>query len=267
MKPVSERIFDDAGLPAPYLRDTDDGREILLTGFRPRNVQATRKEQTRDVFEQMEQALHAAGCDFSHVARTWFYLDDILSWYGEFNAARSEFFQARHVFDGVMPASTGVGIAGLDVALTGAVLAMKPSNGRAEVEAVSSPLQCSAMSYQSSFSRAVEVRTSERRTVYISGTASIDDDGLTAYPESVDRQIGLTMAVVDALLVARGLDWSDVSRAVAYFPDPRNARLLAPHLAGLGMNPGALRYVDATICRADLLFEIEVDAVQPISAT
>ena len=70
-------------------------RTVMLTGIRPTNPKASRGEQTRDVLEQMERGLAEAGLKFSHVIRTWFYLQDILGWYGEFNKARTAFFEER----------------------------------------------------------------------------------------------------------------------------------------------------------------------------
>ena len=104
-------IFQTAGLPPPAVLDTPDALRILVTGLRPRHPSAPRGAQARDVLEQMEDVLRPHGCDFSHVARTWFFLENILDWYGEFNAARTAFFRERHVFGGLVPASTGVGIA------------------------------------------------------------------------------------------------------------------------------------------------------------
>lgn len=262
MNPTPGDIFHEVGILETGVRDTLDARQVLLTGFRPSDPSAPRGEQARDVLEQMRRALQEADCTFSHVVRTWFYLDDILGWYDEFNTARTAFFETHCIFDGIVPASTAVGLAGLDVALTGAVLAVKPGAGQAEVEAVASPLQCPALDYKSSFSRAVEVRMGTGQTLYISGTASIDDDGLTAYRGDVGRQIELTLAVVDAMLVARSLEWSHVTRAVAYFPTLSDAGQLPAQLASLGMDTSVLRCIEATVCRADLLFEIEIDAVR-----
>ena len=125
---------------------------------------------------------------------------------------------------------------------------------------MASPLQCEATEYASSFSRAAEWRGAGRRHLYVSGTASIAEDGSSAHRGDVDRQIHLSIAVVEALLVSRGFQWSDVTRAVGYFRDGSNAPRLAPLLVARGMPAGALRTMPATICRDDLLFEIELDA-------
>ncbi len=252
-----DQLFADVGVA-----DLDVGvpGALLLTGFQPADLTASRSAQARDVFEQMERALREVGRDFSQVARTWFYLDDILAWYGEFNAVRTKFFGERGVFQGVVPASTGIGLPGLGgPALTCALLAVTP--GAATVEAVASPLQCEALDYQSSFSRAVEIRAPGQRRLYVSGTASIDDDGKTAYVGDVNRQIELTLAVVDALISSRGFDWKDVTRAVAYAPVGADAARSEALLRSMGMPAGVCHALESVVCRGDLLYELEVDAI------
>jgi enamine deaminase RidA (YjgF/YER057c/UK114 family) len=209
----------------------------------------------------MEAGLRDAGLNFSHVVRTWFYLDDILDWYGPFNAVRNQFFTERNVFQGVVPASTGVGMRNpAGAALTGAVLAVKPLAPEVKVFAVPSPLQCPALDYQSSFSRAVEVQTSKQRHLYISGTASIDPAGHSLHRGDVDKQIELTMAVVEAILQSRKMDWSDTSGAVGYFKDLRDVARFEAYCRSHGLSSLPVKPVEATICRTELLFEIELEA-------
>ncbi len=239
-----------------------DARTLSLAGVLPPDASRPRAEQARDVLLRMESALREAGMDFTHVVRTWFHLDDILAWYGEFNAVRNAFFEERGVFGGVVPASTGVGISPPGgAALVGGFFAVRPLSDRVRVLAVPSPLQCPAIDYRSAFSRAVEVQVPPRRHLYVSGTASIAPDGASVGDGDVDGQIRLTMDVVAAILRSRGMDWEDVTRAIAYFKDPRDA----PRLEAYGRAHGLLGLraapVPATICREELLFEIELDAV------
>jgi len=48
------------------------------------------------------------GIKFSDVIRTWFYNDDILRWYGDFNQVRSKYLNRNKVFEGSIPAITGM---------------------------------------------------------------------------------------------------------------------------------------------------------------
>lgn len=227
------------------------------------DVSRPRTEQAREAFGKMEAALGQAEMDFSQVARTWLYLDDILSWYDDFNEVRTQFFNERGVFDGVVPASTGVGGSNAaGAALVADVLAVKPKNDTARVFAVPSPLQCPAPEYGSSFSRAVEIEAPDSRRVLVSGTASIDAEGRTVHIGNMRKQVELSMDVVHAILESRGMDWIDVTRAIAYVKHGPGAETYRRYCADRGLPLLPVVVAENDICRDDLLFEIEVDAVQ-----
>jgi enamine deaminase RidA (YjgF/YER057c/UK114 family) len=235
----------------------------LLTGVLPRDLAASRVDQTTSVFEGIEDALQDAGMTFANVARTWLYMDKILEWYDPFNRARDAFFHSRKVYDGLVPASTGIGSANLcGSAITACAIAVRPKSGRTTVQTVDSPLQCSALSYRSSFSRAVEIGTPECRTLMVSGTASIEPGGKTAHADDVGKQIQLTMDVVEAILVSRGMGWQDATRAVMYLKQASYAGPWRAWLKARGLEAMPLITIEADVCRDDLLVELEVDTVK-----
>ncbi len=243
--------------------EDDDAVYCLLGDLRPTDISCSREDQTRATLESIEATLASIDMDFSNVVRTWFYIDEILSWYTEFNTVRNEFFKQRGVFGGVVPASTGVGVANpAGAALVAEVFAVKAKNSHnVGISAVGSPLQCPAIDYKSSFSRAVEVVLSDHRRLYISGTASIDPDGATAHVADCENQIALTMEVVAAILESRKMGWADTSRAIAYFKDIENAPLLDRYCRQKSLPHMPIAVAHGDICRDDLLFEIELDAV------
>ncbi|HOK54203.1 MAG TPA: Rid family hydrolase, partial [Armatimonadota bacterium] len=184
----------------------------------PSDLSLPKQKQAAEVFENIESALQSTGMDFVNIIRTWFYLDDIFSWYDEFNSVRTEFFSKKRIFDGIVPASTGIGVRNqAGTAVVADVLAIKPKSDRVHIGMVPSPLQCPALEYGSSFSRAIEVTLPDLRRLYISGTASIKPNGETAHVGDIAAQIDLTMKVVQEILESRGMDWTDVNRAIAYF--------------------------------------------------
>lgn len=226
----------------------------------PADLTASREDQTISIFETIARVLSAEGMEFRHLVRTWFYLDKILDWYDGFNHARTPFLKAHGAFDGLVPASTGIGIANrFGAAAVAGALAIKPKG--ATVQEVASPLQCSALDYKSSFSRAVEVARAGRRELYISGTASIEPGGKTAHLDDTKGQIALTMDVVAAILHSRQMDWSDCTRAIAYIKNAQEAPLFEDYLRKRGLENMPLTWMHSDVCRDDLLFEIELDAV------
>ncbi len=238
----------------------------LLTGVLPPDLNMSREVQTTAVFEGIEDALKDAGMTFANVARTWLYMDKILDWYDVFNKARDAFFRSRKVYDGLVPASTGIGSANLcGSAITACAIAVKPRvRGAVTVEAVPSPLQCAALEYGSSFSRAIEIGTPEYRTLMVSGTASIEPGGATAYVDDVKKQIQLTMDVVEAILVSRNMGWKDATRAVMYLKKASYMEIWQAWLKAHGLESLPLITIEADVCRDNLLVELEIDTVKKV---
>lgn len=244
-----------------------DADYCLLAGVLPTDFSADQGVQTYSCFEQIEAALQTIAMDFSHVVRTWFYLDDLLTWYDEFNTARTEFFETRGVFDRLVPASTGIGASNpAGAALVSGALAIRPRHSRVSIHEVESPLQCPATEYRSSFSRAVEIAFPDHRMLTISGTASIAPDGTSVFADDTVKQIHLTLDVVEAILKSRDMDWHNTTRAVGYFRDIRALSIFDACCRERGIQPLPLAPAHATVCRADLLFEMELDAVSSTPA-
>ncbi|HUW30685.1 MAG TPA: hypothetical protein VM223_03670, partial [Planctomycetota bacterium] len=162
-----------------------------------------------------------------------------------------------------VPPSTGVGVDNpAGAALIADVLAIQPRTDRVCIEAVPSPLQCPALDYKSSFGRAAEVVFPSHRVLYVSGTASIDSAGKSAYVGDIHKQIQLTMDVVHAILQSRKMEWGDSARAVAYFKDIDDTGVFGDFCRNNGLAELPVVPAHADICRDDLLFEFEVDAVK-----
>ena len=250
------------GRPVGAEFEDDVARYCLLWDFRPADLSASRKEQAREVFEAIPEFLASVGMTLRDVVRTWLFIDRILDWYDDFNVVRNRFFEGHDVFEALVPASTGVGAANpAGAALSAGVLGVAPKGNSVRRFAVPSPLQCSALDYRSAFSRAVEVDGAGLRSLYISGTASIEPGGKTAYAGDVDKQIALTMRVVGEILRSRSMGWEDVSRGIAYFRNSDDLPRLERFLSGRNIDRLPLTVAHCDICRDDLLFEIEVDAV------
>jgi len=238
-------------------------RHVVLGNIVPEETDRPPAFQARRMFERLEAALRAAGLDMGHVARTWLFLDDILSWYGAFNAVRTEFFQERFVFERMVPASTGIsGRNPAGAALMAAAWAVEPRHGACRLTELSSPHQCAATRYGSSFSRAVEHAVPGARRLWVSGTASIAPDGRSVRPGDMAGQIDLTMEVIEAILQSRGMGFEDASRVTAYFKDGSQTSPFRAWLDRRGLDGWPLVCTRADVCRDELLFEVELDALR-----
>jgi len=257
VKPI---VLDEAVAGSVF--EIDGVQYCRLGGLVPPDLSRSRAEQTRAVFDRMRAALHVAGMDFGNVIRTWFYNDDMTQWYGEFNDVRTTILKEHGVFDGLVPASTGIGGRSISgAALAAGLLAVKAGRRAATAVAIPSPLQRPAFDYGSSFNRAVELETGGIRRLFISGTASIDIGGLTVHIGDVDAQVALAMDVVRAILDSRGMNWGKVTRAIAYFKHNKDAPAFDRCCTLQGIRGMPVLLANNGICRDDLLFEIEVDAV------
>ena len=244
--------------------EDDDAVYCMAAGVLPANLTAPRGEQASSVFLELESVLAEAGMSFADVVRTWLYIDRVCEWYGEFNAARSAFFETRNVFNTFLPASTGIGCGNLDgAALMAGAIAMTPKREGVRKEIVESPLQAPAMAYKSSFSRAAEIITPESRQLFISGTASIEPNSHeVAFIGDIVKQIDCTMKAVYAILESRGYDWKDVSRSTVYLKDPSYRKPWRVWLAANGLPVDFAAETVCDVCRDEWLFEIEADAIK-----
>ena len=259
------RVLTRAGQPVAVTWSDDDADYCLQAGVLPPDITAPRGVQAADIFQEIEDILAETGMTFANVVRTWLYIDKVCDWYGEFNAARSAFFEKRKVFETFLPASTGIGSANLDgAAITAGAFAMKPKRAGVRAEIVESPLQAPAMAYKSSFSRAAEWFTPAKRRLFVSGTASIlPNSHEVAYVGDIEKQIDCTMNAVLAILESRGYGWRDTVRAIVYLKKPEFISAWRAWLAARDLPVTFAAETVCDVCRDEWLFEIELDAEKP----
>ncbi len=210
-----------------------------------------------------------------HLWRVWNYMADInaethgLERYRQFNVGRQDAFLAYHRGTrGNVPAACAIGLAGgpLSIAfLAGATPAVPFENPR-QVSAYNYPAEYGPRA--PTFSRAALVYPPGQERLFVSGTASIVGY-LTVHPGDVAGQCGEAMANVAAVVAevnraARSrpftldeLVYRVYVRRAADFPVIRDT--LVPLVGGADV-----LYVQADICRADLLLEIEAMASHPL---
>lgn len=256
------QILDLGGRTVDAVYEDDHARHCILGDLGAHDLSLPHAAQARQTLDSMEEALELAGMDLRDIVRTWFFINDILEWYPQFNSVRSELYAKRGLLDRYVPASTGIGGRAPDGrAIVANALALKAKRDDVSVNEVPSPLQASPGEYGSSFSRAAEVSTPGYRALFISGTASIDRDGTSTHVGDVDAQITRTLEVIGALLTSRGMEFSDVTRANAYFKRSEDVGRLGVSCRKFGLPMARVVTSQNEICRDELLFELEVDAV------
>jgi len=119
----------------------------------------------------------------------------------------------------------------------------------------------------SSFSRGMRIDLGELVILLISGTASIDDAGVSIHIGDFRAQCRRTFSNITALLKAEGATWKDIVRTSCYmrdidrdyaeFNEERTAFYKAEGLDPLPASTG----IQAKLCRPELLVEIEAIAM------
>jgi enamine deaminase RidA (YjgF/YER057c/UK114 family) len=115
-----------------------------------------------------------------------------------------------------------------------------------------------AYEYGSAFARAAETRTPAGRTVFISGTAAIDQEGHTCHLNDPAGQIRMTIHNILAVLRDAGCSGQHVVEAMAYCKTPEVAEVFNKNWRSEIHWPWMT--VIGDVCRPDLLFEAEVTA-------
>ena len=244
-----------------------NGHRWAVTGAVDLPHKADGAGETSEAFAVGEEILKEAGMDLSCVARTWFFLDHILDWYANFNQVRNRLFIDRGLLrkgqkaaEAEVPASTGMGVSpatGHRVALE--LFAVAGPAGTVKRYAASGK-QRSAYEYGSAFARASEAHTPAGRTVFISGTAAIDESGATCFVGDAAGQVRMTMDNLVAVLRDTHCAGKDVVQAIAYCKTPEIAEMFEKKW--LPEVPWPWVVVIGDVCRDDLLFEAEVTACE-----
>lgn len=235
---------------------------------------AALQKATAEAYGRIFRLLAAQG--LPQLWRVWNYLADInretggLERYRQFNIGRYDaFLRFAPAAGGDVPAACAIGLP--DGPLSIAFIA-----GRKPARPIENPRQVSAYHYPAeygprspTFSRAVLVTLPEQEYLFISGTASIVGYR-TVHAGNVEAQCREALANVEAVLgESRRLGHSSaftlpelsyrvyVRRAVDY---PAVRTILAERL---GETAEAV-FVEADICRPDLLVEIEAMASHPL---
>jgi len=275
-------ILDD-GTPRGRMWQTDDATFIVLQGIHglslaPGDDNSPSAQALRSM-ERADSLLRTHGADYRNTVRTWFYLSDILSWYGEFNRVRNAKYgdfgllprYGEHKWR--LPASTGIradfpngAACSLDLL---AVRPTRPKAARLTVDYLRNPRQQEAFCYGSAFSRCAAVRgaIAGETLIEISGTAAIDEAGRSLHRGDLRAQVRCTMEKVASLLEEAGASFRDIRAATVFVKNGNDADVARDVLADMRIDHLPAVWVVADVCRRELLFEIDAEAVMASPAT
>ena len=236
------------------------------------------QQATEAAYQQIFSLLDALDCP--HLFRVWNYIADInthsfgMERYRQFNLGRQDAFLAhgREIM-GNVPAACALGFrqtVRAHAPLTIAFLA-----GHAVPRSIENPRQISAYQYpqqygprRPTFSRASLVQLGKDDVLFVSGTASIVGHE-SLHPEDVVAQTRETMVNIQAVLA----EANHLTRKTRFNLASLHYKVYVRHPADLaairaelehivGIAPSAI-YLQADVCRQDLLLEIEATSGHP----
>ncbi len=117
--------------------------------------------------------------------------------------------------------------------------------------------------YGSAFSRGMKVELPEKTVLYISGTASIDEQGATVHLENIEKQLHRMLLNVQELLKPHGSSFADVVQGMTYLKRVEDYPIFQAIWAEWGLTDLPNTVVEAGVCRPELLCEMEAIAIVP----
>ncbi len=252
-------------LPNGMLRAERNGYTQLWTGS-AFNHAATSEYQTRLLLNDYVLQLTEQGCKLAtDCIRTWFFVQNVDVNYAGVVKARKEVFVTQGLTEKThYIASTGIGGRHADPAVfvqmdTYAVHGLLPG----QIRFLFAPTHLNpTYEYGVTFERGTCVTYGDRRHVFISGTASIDNRGEILYPGDVRMQAERMMENIHALLQEAGATMADVMQAIVYLRDSADYVVVKHYLESHYPSLPHL-VVHAPVCRPGWLIETECIAVIP----
>lgn len=217
-------------------------------------------EQTRRLLEDYATALEDNGGRLAdNCIRTWFFVQNIDVNYAGVVKARNEVFLHQGLTrDTHFIASTGIAGRNADPSLcvqldTYAVTGLVPEQVH---HLYASTHLNRTYEYGVSFERGTYVDYGDRRQVFISGTASIDNRGQIVHAGDIRQQTERMWENVEALLKEAGMNYDDIGQMIVYLRDPGDYQMVERLFNARFPNMPRVTVL-APVCRPGWLIEME----------
>ena len=223
--------------------------------------------QTESLLIDYEEALQSFGASLEkNCVRTWFFVRDVDTQYGGMVRARRENFEEQGLTSEThFIASTGIGGVPADTRAliqlgTYAITGLEPGQQRyLYARTHLNP----TYEYGVTFERGTAIDYGDRRHVYISGTASINNKGEVVHVGDVEKQTERMWENVEALLAEADTTFDDVMHIIVYLRDVADYDLVRRKFAERFPDMPCIITL-APVCRPTWLIEMECMAVKPL---
>lgn len=227
----------------------------------------TSEEQTSLLLEDYVMKLMANGARLAdNCVRTWFFVHDVDVNYAGVVKARNEVFYTQNLTNKThFISSTGINGRNADPSIlvqldTYAVEGIQPE----QMQYLYAPTHLNpTYEYGVSFERGTRMDYGDRRQVFISGTASIDNKGNVLHVGDIRKQTERMWENVDALLKEAECGFEDVGQMIIYLRDTADYAVVSKMFEE--RFPGVPKViVHAPVCRPGWLIEMECMATKAV---
>lgn len=223
-------------------------------------------DQMLDIFEKYEKSLGNKGLSIAEdCVRTWIFAQNVDVNYAGVVTGRKAYFDSVGLTSKThYIASTGINGRQADKSALAqmdgyAVGGLQP--GQQQYLKGLTHLN-PTIEYGVTFERGTAVTYGDRRHIFISGTASIDNKGNVLYVGDIVRQTERMLENVEVLLSEANAGFDDIQQAIVYLRDPADAAAVRDCFARKHSGLNAV-FVLAPVCRPQWLIEMECIAVTP----
>ena len=256
------------GLTESGLYEVRHGSFRHLFNASAHNLAANSEYQMRLLFNEYIMQLAQEGCTLAdNCIRTWLFVNDIDLNYGGVVRARNQvFFTQGLTVNTHFIASTGIGGRQQDPNVLSqmdnyAIAGIQPE----QIHYLYAPTHLNRTSdYGVSFERGTRVDYADRRHVFISGTASINNKGEILHAGDIVKQTERMLENVQTLLAEAECTFDDVSEMIVYLRDVADYELVRRVYAERFPDKPVV-IVHAPVCRPGWLIEMECTAVKAVS--
>ena len=232
------------------------------------NTAINSEYQTRLLFNEYIMQLAQEGCTLAdNCIRTWLFVNDVdVNYPGVVKARNTVFYTQGLTNDTHFIASTGIGGRQQDAnVLTQMDNYAIAGISKEQITYLYAPTHLNRTSdYGVSFERGTRIDYAERRHVFISGTASINNKGQIEHPKDIVKQTHRMWDNVEALLKEADCDYNDVGVMIVYLRDIADYKLVNKlYEERFPDKPRVI--VHAPVCRSGWLVEMECMAVKAMN--
>jgi enamine deaminase RidA (YjgF/YER057c/UK114 family) len=135
------------------------------------------------------------------------------------------------------------------------------AGSRPVIKQLTNTAQLDAFRYGSAFSRGAVIQEPDVSLIEVSGTASIDRSGKSQFVGEIRGQINCTFDRIETLIAQEGAGLKDITAATVFVKRPEYAEIFREMARERGLEEFPAVCLVADVCREELLFEIDAEAV------